>query len=59
MPEEKLRAILADTLGKTGYTFLASRISQEPQFGEVMLEAMRQAFDAGMKWKEELSSYEF
>ena len=58
MPEEKLRAILADTLGKTGYT-LASRISQEPQFGEVMLEAMRAAFDAGMKWQEELSSYEF
>jgi hypothetical protein len=56
MPEEKLRAILADTLGKT---VLASRISQEPQFGEVMLEAMRQAFDAGMKWQEELSSYEF
>lgn len=47
--DEKLRAILADTLGKTGYTFLASRISDEPNFGSVMMDAMRQAFFLGGK----------
>lgn len=57
--EQKLVAILADTLGKTGYTFLASSISHQPRFGGVMLEAMERAFEAGMEWQQELSSYEF
>lgn len=42
--DEKLREILADTLGKTGYTFLASRVTHEPNFGAVMMEAMRRAY---------------
>ena len=45
--EKKLVAILADTLGKTGYTFLASSISHQPKFGGVMLEAVQRAYDLG------------
>lgn len=47
LPDAMLRRVLSDTLGKTGYAFLASRISQEPNFGAVMLDAMRQAYGLG------------
>jgi hypothetical protein len=47
--DEKLREILADTLGKTGYVFLASRVASEPNFGAVMMEAMRRAYTLDRK----------
>jgi hypothetical protein len=47
--EKKLVVILADTLGKTGYAFLASSISHQPKFGGVMLEAMKLAYQLDRK----------
>lgn len=45
--EDKLRMILAGTLGTTGYCFLAARVTNEPNFGAVMMDAIRLAYDLG------------
>ena len=44
---EKLAAILSNTLGKSGYTFLDSSISHDPKISTVMTDAMRQAYKLG------------
>lgn len=44
---KKLRMILAGTLGTTGYCFLASRVTNEPNFGAVMMEAVFLAYELG------------
>lgn len=41
---EALRKILADTLGKTGWSFLAKRVTDDPSFGAAMMEAMTAAY---------------
>lgn len=45
--DDKLRMILAGTLGTTGYCFLASRIAIQPNFGKVMMDAVRLAYELG------------
>jgi len=46
--DDKLIAILRNTVGKTGFVFLDQSIThQRPQISSVMMEAMRAAYEVG------------